>query len=358
MSQALSSLAYLTLRQLRRLASDFGVMLYSRKSKRDLILAIAARQQQRDDSLIRAIEAELAVSSHPRDRITKVVFIPKDPHWAYVFWEISEIDRRRAQSEGANCLHLRLADMTDIGASSLNHHTFQEVTIDSHNTEWYLPIPVCNRDYRIELGYRSKISSDWISLAFSSIARVPGQYPSKQMLDQFVPFSLETTSEAVPVNPTRLRSDSRLHERLYQSAATHLRQRQPSPETLCKSDNAATNRCTFNSGIGIWASGRGDPSPEGRLPRRRPLWLAADAELIVYGTTDPSARLTISGQDVPLSVDGTFRIQVPFRDGDQTYAIEATATDSEQKCNITLAFERCTPEDNSNPVYQTRSEWF
>ena len=56
------------------------------------------------------------------------------------------------------------------------------------------------------------------------------------------------------------------------------------------------------------------------------LWLVADAELIVYGATDPSACLTIGGEEVPLD-EGTFRIQVPFRDGEQVYAIEATAAD-------------------------------
>ena len=93
-------------------------------------------------------------------------------------------------------------------------------------------------------------------------------------------------------------------------------------------------------------------------PRQRSFWLVADAELIVYGATDPSARLTIGGEDVPLSTDGTFRIQVPFRDGEQMYPIEATAADGEQKRNITLNFARQTPEDNSNPASEARAEWF
>jgi hypothetical protein len=84
----------------------------------------------------------------------------------------------------------------------------------------------------------------------------------------------------------------------------------------------------------------------------------ADAELIVYGATDPSAKLSIGGEDVPLSSDGTFRIQVPFRDGQQVYAIEAVAADGEQKRNITLQFDRNTPEDNSNPSDQAVAEWF
>jgi hypothetical protein len=93
-------------------------------------------------------------------------------------------------------------------------------------------------------------------------------------------------------------------------------------------------------------------------PRQRAFWLVADAELIVYGATDPSARLTIGGEEVPLSSDGTFRIQVPFRDGQQIYPIEAVAADGEQKRNITLHFDRRTPEDNSNPSDQAVAEWF
>ena len=52
------------------------------------------------------------------------------------------------------------------------------------------------------------------------------------------------------------------------------------------------------------------------------------------------------------------RIQVPFRDGDQVYAIEATAADGEQKRNITLNFQRRTPTDNTNPEDQAVAEWF
>ena len=60
---------------------------------------------------------------------------------------------------------------------------------------------------------------------------------------------------------------------------------------------------------------------------------------------------------MPLSTDGTFRIQVPFRDGEQMYPIEATAADGEQKRNITLNFA-VRPRDNSNPASEARAEWF
>ena len=96
----------------------------------------------------------------------------------------------------------------------------------------------------------------------------------------------------------------------------------------------------------------------GVAPRQRSFWLVADAELIVYGATDPAATLTIGDETVPLSADGTFRVQVPFRDGHQLYPIKAVAADGEQTRDITLEFERKTPQDNTNTPEQAKNEWF
>ena len=108
----------------------------------------------------------------------------------------------------------------------------------------------------------------------------------------------------------------------------------------------------------MWASGRSASGVGGVAPRQRAFWLVADAELIVYGATDPSARLSIGGEEVPLTPEGTFRIQVPFRDGQQVYPIEAVAIDGEQKRSITLEFRRATPEANVNTREDAVPEWF
>ena len=130
---------------------------------------------------------------------TRVVFLPRDPQWAYVFWEISDTDRKVAQKDGASRLVPAPGRRHRSCRTAIAHPTrLQEVPVDSHSTEWYLPVPLCDRDYRVELGYR--IGSNWMSLAFSSVARVPALHPSEQILDQFVPFSLDA-APAEPVAP-------------------------------------------------------------------------------------------------------------------------------------------------------------
>ena len=147
------------------------------------------------------------------DSQTRVVFLPRDPQWAYVFWEISEEDRSDALADGATQLCLRVADVTGLAGGSSHPHTLQEVVVDAHATEWYLPVPLADRDYRVELGFRKASPvGGWISLAFSSVARVPALQPTEQIFDQFIPFSLDSapTSFIAPVEP----SEIGLHEQI------------------------------------------------------------------------------------------------------------------------------------------------
>jgi len=369
-SKEQDSLASQTLRQLRHKASDLGVPLYSRKSKAVLVKQIAVYQEKlkakQEKAALQFWRApEQSGQNNPlaqgeKDSSTRVVFLPRDPQWAYAFWEISESDRKRAQSQGASRLCLRLADLTGIGDGTAHRQTLQEIPVDSHSTEWYVPIPMSDRDYRVELGYRS--GSRWISLAFSSVARVPSLYPSDQILDQFVPFSLETPISSVPSEanvsnvPNEL-GDRGLHERLYQTATKHFQQSRTGSEQFQSSFEFQQDG--FNeSGIGVWASGRNESGLGGVPSRKRNFWLVADSELVVYGATDPSATVTIAGEEVPLSSSGTFRLQVPFRDGSQSYSIEAKDLEGEQVRNITMNFERKTPVDNTNPNHQSQDEWF
>ncbi|WP_216904096.1 Rho termination factor N-terminal domain-containing protein, partial [Synechococcus sp. CCY 9618] len=91
----------MTLRQLRQIASDLGVTLYSRKSKEELVEAISTRQEEGGGRSLETIESEMAPAPRPAAE-TRVVFLPRDPQWAYVFWDISEDDRSDALHAGAS----------------------------------------------------------------------------------------------------------------------------------------------------------------------------------------------------------------------------------------------------------------
>jgi len=226
--------------------------------------------------------------------------------------------------------------------------------VEGSVSEWYLPVPLSDRDYRVELGLRQG-PGGWLTLAVSSVARVPALGPSEVVADAFVAFNLEGAAGAVSAAEA---SSGVLHERLYQLASTAPgRRRGLGSEALHERDQAGERGAGGQaSGAGVWASGRND-SGQG-LARQRAFWLVADAELIVYGATEPSASLFIGDGAVPLAADGTFRVQVPFRDGEQLYPIRAVAVDGEQERSIRLEFHRATPEAKVNTREEAELAWF
>ena len=277
------------------------------------------------------------------------------PQWGFAFWGLSAADRDSLAGQAGRILSLRIADVTGL-APGQPPHALQELRVDPRADQWGVALPLGNRIYRAELGLMA--GGGWRSLACSTPTLIAGYDESVTAPDAFTPFSVVgepvTSAPAAPAPATA----AGLHERLYQSATVRLRRLGQGSETFHELEGLdAAGFALSDSGLGLWASGRND-SGSGLVARQRSFWLVADAELIVYGATDPSATLMIGDEVVPLAADGSFRIQVPFRDGQQLYPIEAISADGEQRRSIVLQFERTTPEDHTNPASAAASEWF
>jgi hypothetical protein len=108
------------------------------------------------------------------------------------------------------------------------------------------------------------------------------------------------------------------------------------------------------SGMGMSGIGMGASMPP---VRPREFWLVADAELIIYGATEPDANLTIGGRPIKLNPDGTFRLQMSFQDGLLDFPIFAVAADGEQTRSVHLKFVRETPERHTNTKEEAVPEW-
>ena len=304
---------------------------------------------------------------------TQLQFTAQGPQWGFASWQLSEADRLGLAQSGASSLSLRIADVTGLsGDAAASPHAQQEVSVERSASQWGMALPLADRDYRVDLGYHSP--GGWVLLARSGVVTIPGLGDGLSVPPPFAAFDQPGSAPApapwqAPASaagqPPVEAPGAVLHEQLYQTATMGLRRIGRGSETfheLDLLDDAAGARASHggmsDSGPGLWASGRNDSGLGGVRPRQRSFWLVADAELIVYGATEPSATLKIGEEVVPLSADGTFRVQVPFRDGQQLYPIEATAIDGEQKRNIVLRFERTTPEDNTNPADEAKAEWF
>jgi hypothetical protein len=74
-------------------------------------------------------------------------------------------------------------------------------------------------------------------------------------------------------------------------------------------------------------------------PERRGFWFNINAELIIYGATEPDAKVVLAGQAVELRPDGTFTCRFALPDG--SYKLTAVATSAEgESRQADLAFSR------------------
>jgi hypothetical protein len=87
------------------------------------------------------------------------------------------------------------------------------------------------------------------------------------------------------------------------------------------------------------------PAGGEEVGKERGFWLVADAELIVFGATDPRATVTLAGQKIRLREDGTFSVRMAFPDGKITIPIVAVAEDGEQRRGMVMRFDRATGPD-------------
>ncbi len=390
----------MTLRQLRRVASAVGVSRYSRMRKDQLLSSILDKQGPAQTMIeaskyglqaVSTVDLSLADVDNSFTGLpngygdSRIVILPRDPQWAYAYWDISNQHKEELRRQGGEQLALRLFDVTDLDLSIQSPHSVQEYGCDEMAREWYLPLPVSDREYLLEIGYRTW-DGRWLKLARSESMRVPPVYPSDWVEDQFVTLDweepLEGKSVLKLVSPSQKASEStatyqaqtELHNHIFGMVGEVEAQRvagslhsamQDAPSPAPHLDSVSSY--VFPSGAGLWAlptfsglnmSGVGLSSGELAKPQPRKFWLVADAELIVYGATEPDATVYVDGEPIVLNSDGTFRFQMSFQDGQLKFPIVAVAADGEQNRAVRMDFERTTSDRRTNTKAEAVEEWF
>jgi uncharacterized protein len=404
----------MTLRQLRRVASAYGISRYSRMRKSQLLEEIykidrasSSQSHTSDTAQQEALvtveagkfELEAPIPSNTMEELataddnlgeipggyaeSKIVLLPRDPQWAYAYWDITNEHKQELRSQGGQMLALRLYDVTDINMNSQSPHSIQEFPLDEMAREWYLSIPVSDREYLLDIGYRCA-DGRWLVLARSAEIRIPPVYPSEWVEDHFLTIDwkedLKGKTFITLVPPSKKPATAGagapggdtanpIYDQIFGMAESVEAMRIAGSlyGSMQHSPVESLSSFVFPSGIGAWAlptasgvnmSGVGMSGIGMEQPQPRQFWLVADAELIVYGATEPDAAVFIGSRQIPLNPDGTFRFHMSFQDGLIDYPIVAVAKDGEQQRSVHMKFERETPSRNTNTKEEAVQEWF
>jgi uncharacterized protein len=420
MSTEKTPLEEMTLRQLRKVASAYSISRYSRMRKSQLleeIYKVASSQDNSSESHILinssnnnesqpeaslTVEAgkfeldapvpsntmeELATADNSLGEIpggyaeSKIVILPRDPQWAYAYWDITAEHKNELRAQGGQTLALRLYDVTDINMEHQSPHSIQEYPLDEMAREWYLSIPVSDREYLLDIGFRCA-DGRWLVLARSAEIRIPPVYPSDWIEDHFVTIDwkedLRGKTFATLVPPSKKPTSAPIvmdaagnpiYEQIFGMAESVEAMRIAGSlyGSMQQSPVESLSSFVFPSGIGAWAmptasgvnmSGVGMSGIGIEQHQPRQFWLVADAELIVYGATEPDAAVFVGNRQIQLNPDGTFRFHMSFQDGLIDYPIVAVAKDGEQQRSVHMKFERETPSRNTNTKEEAVQEWF
>jgi uncharacterized protein len=98
------------------------------------------------------------------------------------------------------------------------------------------------------------------------------------------------------------------------------------------------------SSLGVSSFGGLQPCPvrSAAWKRRKGFWFNVNAELIIYGATEPDAKVTLGGHEIKLRSDGTFSFRFALPDGKYDLPAVAVSADGTDARAADLKFSRET----------------
>jgi uncharacterized protein len=252
-----------------------------------------------------------------KDRIIAMV---RDPYWLHVYWELSRTTLARAQAALGQEWHtarpiLRLMDVTSEETTSASERHLRDIEIHGGVNNWYIDVSAPPRAYRIDVGYLARRGKFFV-LARSNVVSTPKAGASDSLDENWVSVQAQFQkiySQSGGGNGSAASNDLRdlFEERL----------RRPM------------------HGLSLQSLGTGALAGFGR-----DFHFAIEAELIVYGTTEPNAKVTLQGEPVQLRPDGSFTVRFSLPDSRQIIPAVAASADGVEERTIVLAVERNTKE--------------
>jgi hypothetical protein len=226
-----------------------------------------------------------------------------DPWWIAARWEITSEMINRIEAAMGSEWHraypiIRVYDVThsDLGTSAKSH--LKDIPIHGEVDHWFIPVDKPAQQLKLEIGYTSS-QGQFFPMARSNKVATPSP----------------GTRGKVSLNDSQESDPGEFHIR-------EVHDTRPAPFAFLaeRSDQGGTIDGT----------------------QEFPFQL--EAELIVYGSTDPRCEFTLMGEEVPVSKDGSFSVRFHLPNGRQVIPAVTVTPDGSETRTIVMAVERNTKE--------------
>ncbi|MDB6018760.1 MAG: hypothetical protein JWR19_3249 [Pedosphaera sp.] len=290
----------------------------------------------------------------------QLLLTARDPHWLYARWDLTRQQQREYNALSAD-RHLVLRVYIDAvkGEHFLQVHTHPE------STHWFIHVGRAGTKYIAQLGYFQP-NGKWVGISTSEATMTPPDTMSDDITAQFATIPIEVPfAELMALANAAVRQNIPLAEIIQQLRAHG--QTQFPKETAApgkwtpEQERALSAIITMDRVRRVWMGSleitelirrqlqqdissmsaaqlslptspggaiSSVSSPFGGLERKKGFWFNVNAELIIYGATEPDAQVTIGGRVIKLRSDGTFSYRFALPDGD--YELPAVAVSADQ----------------------------
>ncbi len=253
----------------------------------------------------------------------QIYLLVRDPHWIYSYWEVQKDHQEENLAKLGGSWEsvvsiLRVYDVTDPKGTPV----FFDVVLQNMVTAWYLNV-LPNHSYYVEIGLLHR-DGRFLSLARSNFVTTPRSGMSEIIDEQWMSVDFEkmyALSGGFEVGKSSAELRKLMEERLKGAISS-------------------------GSGAGAISS---MASPVRIQKRGFYFWL--ECELIIYGGTEPDAKVTMQGRNVQLRPDGTFTFRYALPDGKFVFDCHAESADGVEERVITPIVSRNT--ERPAPVFKT-----
>ena len=252
-----------------------------------------------------------------RDRMVLMV---RGPHWLHAFWEVTPRSITRAQVALGQEWHgarpvLRVLQLEHAAQGAPSERVVREIEVHGGVKNWFIDIREPLR-CRVEIGYLTA------TRRFHALARSNAvQTPPASQCDTLDAHWGEIVGDcdriyAMSGGFSPENNSTELQE-LFEE---RLRRPMGPPVSRTAADSDADDECQAPMGF----------------------QLEVDAEMIVYGVTQPEAYVTLQGEPVKVQADGTFRVRVELPNKRQVLPIVASVQGGNARQTVVMAVERNT----------------
>jgi len=257
----------------------------------------------------RAMPQELP-EGYGQDRIVVQV---RDPWWIHAYWEVASKTLEKLRTQLGDLFFrarktLRLYDISHIIFDGTNAHRFFDINV-GEATNWYIDTAGPGRSWCVDFGLLLP-DGRFITIARSNTVHTPLDTPSRITDEEWM----------VP---------EEMFARLY-GMGFGLGRSSP----VGRAWQERIRKALF-SGILSSPGLASAASPVKKIPKERKFWLVVNTELIVYGATEPNARVYVQDREIKLRPDGTFTLRYALPDGKQVIPVRGIAADGLEERTIT-----------------------